>query len=390
MFESMTRLLFPPVILVLALGAYRVGYRSFELPPMQFTRSQPQRIEPRYDWPQAVSDEQLHQVLDRVKPPVTMPLTNNLVHALRLWGPTANFGSDQIPSGQEMLRYLLDDREFQRWAGAEQPPLFTRDEHGVRPRNFEDDATHSKTASYHIDDLLATLAESEVSLDEKMHLRDGSAAPVRELLSQSLHSFYLKRFEYEWTMIAYARYAHPLTGWQNHFGDKLTAESLVEEMLAHRPDVGPCNGLHRLEALVLLYRADEQANTLSPRVKQRMLAYMSEMSRLLQASQTVHGYWSRQWVKGPQGSKDLQAPLSDRVLVTGHHLEWLALAPEEVLPPRETIVRACQWVARTMPELEERELIEHYGPFSHAARALCLWRSREPFEAWNQRTSSAE
>ena len=49
---------------------------------------------------------------------------------------------------------------------------------------------------------------------------------------------------------------------------------------------------------------------------------------------------------------------------------------------RETIVRAGQWITRTLLEIDQKELIETYGPYSHAARALCLWRSVEPMEAW--------
>ena len=76
--------------------------------------------------------------------------------------------------------------------------------------------------------------------------------------------------------------------------------------------------------------------------------------------------------------------MHDKLLVTGHQLEWLALAPEQVQPPRETIVRAGQWITRTLLEIDQKELVETYGPYSHAARALCLWRSVEPMEAWKK------
>jgi hypothetical protein len=65
-------------------------------------------------------------------------------------------------------------------------------------------------------------------------------------------------------------------------------------------------------------------------------------------------------------------------------LEWLALAPEEVQPPRETVVRGAQWLARALVEMDEQDLLEAYGPYSHAARALCLWRGVDPFEFWQQ------
>ena len=220
-----------------------------------------------------------------------------------------------------------------------------------------------------------------------MQLRDDTPVKVRDLLDYSLHNFYPQRFEYEWSMIAYIRYAFPLPEWKNKYGEKLTADRCVEELTRHKLELGPCNGLHRLEALVLLYRADEQFKTLSPATKRRILAYLGQVSQRLQSAQNTAGFWTRHWVEGTAGAADENASLSDKILVTGHQLEWLALAPEDVLPPREQIIRACQWLARTIPELEDRELRDHYGPFSHAARALCLWRSREPYSAWREGTS---
>jgi hypothetical protein len=86
----------------------------------------------------------------------------------------------------------------------------------------------------------------------------------------------------------------------------------------------------------------------------------------------------------------LAPTLHNQLLVTGHHLEWLALAPDEVQPPRETIVRAGQWLARTLIEMDQQELTATYGPYSHAARALCLWRSKEPFAAWKAGNPKSE
>jgi len=52
-------------------------------------------------------------------------------------------------------------------------------------------------------------------------------------------------------------------------------------------------------------------------------------------------------------------------------------------------VRAGQWLARTLVEMDEKEMLDAYGPYTHAARALCLWRGVEPFEAWKHRVGQA-
>jgi hypothetical protein len=125
-----------------------------------------------------------------------------------------------------------------------------------------------------------------------------------------------------------------------------------------------------------------------------MLIYKKRAANLLTQAQTVEGYWNRQWPRGAQAlvrAKGEPADtLYDRLLVTGHQLEWLALAPEEIQPPRETIVRAGQWLTRSLLEMDQKSLLEAYGPYTHAARALALWRNVEPYEAWRRHAPVAE
>jgi hypothetical protein len=41
-------------------------------------------------------------------------------------------------------------------------------------------------------------------------------------------------------------------------------------------------------------------------------------------------------------------------------------------------------------ELDPKQLHDAYGPYSHAARALCLWKGVEPLEAWGKRAEVRE
>ena len=398
MLQTFSRISLPPLLLLAALTAYRfVSGALSPLPPEHVAapRNEPAVIAPTYNEPRLCTDQQLAEVLDRVKPPATPVNTNNMVHALRLWGKDADFGDAKIPSGKDMLGYFLDDAIFQKWAGQETPPLFFVGEDGIQPRIFDDGGKFRPTSSYHPDDLLATLAEIGTPLDTPMHLR-GSEAKVADLLDDSMRRFYLDRLEYEWSTISYIRYLYPLKQWRNKYGERMSVDGLVKELMEKAPEAGPCDGLHRLEALVLLYRVDEaaqaagQKSILSKNDRHRMLGYMKRVSELLVAAQSPEGYWTRQWskgvlpaeVKGDPNAKT--AAMHDKLLVTGHQLEWLALAPEQVQPPRENIVRAGQWITRTLLEIDQKELSETYGPYSHAARALCLWRSVEPMEAWRK------
>jgi hypothetical protein len=386
MVAKISRIALPPLVVFAALVAYRLIAGGPPDGEIVSPRNEPLVIAPRYDDPRVVTDEQVTAVLERVAPPAAPVSTNNFVHGLRLWGPEADFHDPQIPTGQQLRDYFLDDAEFRRFAGQKAPPLFFRGTNGIEVRSFDDRLTDRATSSYHTDDLLATLAETGTPLDAPLRMREGEAH-VSDLLQTSLRRFHPEQLEYEWTAIAYARYVFPQREWRNKYGQRIDVDVLVDEILGHPLELGPCNGLHRLEALAVLYRADEQVHALKPRTKMKILVQMKRVSRLLTEAQTAEGYWTRQW---PQGStaavvgKENLPSQHDKLLVTGHHLEWLALAPEEVQPPRETIVRAGQWLARTLVEMDEKDLLDAYGPYTHAARALCLWRSAEPYEVWKK------
>ncbi len=386
MLARISRLVLPVLIPAAALAIYRavaVGPRPADV---VLPRNEPTAIGPRYDDPRVVTDAQLAAVLDRVQPPTDPVTTNNFVHALRLWGPNADFGDGKIPSGRELRDYFLDDAAFRRWAGERVPPLFYRGRDGIEVRSYDDRVADRQTSSFHTNDLVATLAETGTPLDAPLVMRDGEAR-VSDLLTTALRRAHPEQLEYEWTAIAYARYVFPQPGWRNKFGERIDVDQLVDQIVHQPAELGPCNGLHRLEALAVLYRADEQHPALRPRTKLKLLRYMKLSSQMLVQAQTPDGYWTRQWPRGAAAAKVSQAnpaTLHDKLLVTGHHLEWLALAPEEVQPPRETVIRAAQWLVRTLLEMDEKDLVQAYGPYTHAARALCLWRSAEPMEAWQK------
>jgi hypothetical protein len=388
MLAKLSRFTLPAAILLAALASYRYLIVEAEGPPIELPKNAPLVIVPRHNEPRAVTDEQLAAVLARVKPPTEVS-TNNYVHALRLWGADADFGDDRVPTGNDLRRYFLDDAVFRHFAGDSAPPLFYVNRGSIDVRGYDDQTTNRETSSFHTDDLLATLAETGTSLDTPLIMRDRPAT-VADLLKSSLGRFHLEQLEYEWTAIAYARYVFPATEWRNQYGEKITVDALVTELTSHPPHVGPCNGLHRLEALAVLNCADEQHHALSRATRRKMLTYMKQASLALTAAQAPEGFWTRDWPRGAAAlatSTSTSPSLHDKLLVTGHHLEWLALAPDEVQPPREHIIRAAQWLARTLVEMDDKDLAAAYGPYTHAARALSLWRGQEPNNFYKSHTT---
>ena len=395
MLARLIRFAFPILFLTLFLGAYRLLGKSVDRSQLALERRQPRSIGQRREPdPRIVSDEQLFAVLDRLRPPTEWMNTNVLLHALRLWGPLAEFDDDHIPSGEQLRQYFMDDAAFRQLAGADAPPLYRIDaETGqVHVRDWSRADPDRVSSSYHLNDILATLAETGTSLDTPLRTRDGDTT-VERLLGSAMGQMHFRQHEFEWSAICYARYVYPESGWHNDYGERITVAEVVRELI-ETPTLtyGPCNGLHRLEAMVVLWGADEELEPATSRgeerarqrMRDRLLGHMQQVVALLEASQHRDGYWTRAWPAGEQARADETASVSDRILVTGHHLEWLALAPAELEVPREMVFRAAQWVVRAIQEVEDEALLRGYGPFSHAVRALCLWRSKDPYEAWRQ------
>jgi hypothetical protein len=394
MLPTISRLVLPPTILFVGLLLYRVcGVQPVpdDLVP---SKNVPWVVTPEHNEPRIATDEQLHAVLQRMLPTAEPVNTNTFVHALRLWGVEAEFNDPKVLSGKQLREYFLNDQYFQQLAGAEAPPVFVSGSDGVRARDFDENYPQRFTSSYHNDDLLATFAETGTPLDTPLMMRDRQTT-VGQLLTDSMRRFHPARHEFEWSVISYLRYLYPHKEWRNKYGDKLDIAKMTQ-MCTGRMGQGPCRGQHRFEALVLLIRIDDQAHALSPKTRQAILAYMKAASERLVAAQAPDGSWSARWIEGAaakasadDSNAEKKIPLHEKLLVTGHTLEWLALAPEEVQPPRETIVRAGQWLCNTIVGIDQKDLATSYGPYSHAARALCLWRGKEAFPMWQQITADA-
>ena len=70
------------------------------------------------------------------------------------------------------------------------------------------------------------------------------------------------------------------------------------------------------------------------------------------------------------------------MIATGHHLEWLAIAPESLHPPREQIRKAAAWITQKTISMKESEILDNYTFFSHVGNALAMWRKTSPSKFW--------
>ncbi len=367
----------------LAWGMYRFQVIQAEKIPPQ-PQLQPRLIEPRYDRPDVVDDEQLQRVLTKLRPRLRggKPQINHVDHALRFWGVEARFDDADVSSGEELRRLLLDHRTFAAAWGTKTKPFLlpqTRDESELLSfRTKAGDATAS-----HVDHTLAALAEVGTPLDYPV-LTPLGEMPLRAAFDQAFREFSLNQVEYEWSTLVFLHYLPHVPSWFTTEGQRVTWDLLAERLMRQRLAQGVCYGEHRLHALALMLLADEEFGWLSPDSRQKILAHLRDATDRLVKSQHADGFWDGRWPgaewDGPQ-SENVVGPLgslADRLLVTGHTLEWLAFAPTEVLPPAENLIRASQWLVKSIDGLSDAEVQRYYTFLSHAGRSLALWRSRRP------------
>ncbi|MBD3672502.1 MAG: hypothetical protein HUJ26_03150 [Planctomycetaceae bacterium] len=375
----------PCVHFCLLAGGFLWGGMTFVEQQAEFRkrptfRNEPIAIRPVYDDPSVISDETLSQVLWKMRPRFRHPGSkiNHIDHALRMWGPYANFRDPESLSGVEMLEILLDERSFRRNQGESAAALLEPGKYGLLVKVQEGSSTSS-----HVDHTLAGLGEIGIPLDYPIILNDGEFS-VSEMLRSALENFSLNQAEYEWSALAFAEYFEPTDGWYSQEGQRITFDNLAQRLMRQRLAQGVCRGNHRLHTLVMFLRIDEVKPLLSPEVRQEVIDHLRDVTDRLMATQSSEGFWSDQWpgteIEGmTELSEEARLPIqTDRFLVTGHTLEWWALAPSELQPPREVVVRAADWLSSQILKLTPQALEANYTFLTHAGRALAMWRGKLP------------
>lgn len=380
-FSSLTLLLaFHAVVITAGLSwaAWRLSQQRQEraLPAL---RPEPLWVRPLYDNPLIVTDEQLRAVLKKLAPRFreTRSPISTLDHALRFWGYPAKFEDSPALSGKEMHAIFIDQQKFEAYYGKDAKPLLDDlgPGEGIRFRTLDGD-----TSSSHVDHTLAALLEVGTPLDFPVRTKERTAT-VRTLVEQSLRDFSLNQDEYEWSALVYALCLQPPGRWMTREGQQMNFDRIADRIMRERLPRGVCRGQHRLHALVVLLRVDETEPILSDSGRQRIREFLRDITARLVRSQRPDGSWDGDWDSAEK--KEAAATgtdVSDRLLVTGHALEWWSLAPVDLLPPRDTLVQAGQWAVTAVAELDDATILKRYGPLSHTGRALSLWRGLWPYQ----------
>ncbi len=344
-------------------------------PAIPALREIPRTVNPPFDDKSVVTDDQLQAVLRKIRFSLTSetPRINHVDHCLRMWGHQVSFDDDRYAAGPLMLSMLTDDRVFRAHWGQTFRPFLLATDKTIRLRTQEGVGSTS-----HVDHTLATLAEIGLPLGYSVHTRDRRVT-LGHLVRNALQRFSLNQAEYEWTAVILGLYSESAAPWTSREGQQITFDRIAQRIMRQPYGQGVCYGEHRLFTLTLLRRIDiEQDRLFSDEVRREIDDHLLEATRRLVNSQQVEGYWDNSWPGEPIRESDELWEQGQRLLATGHALEWWAMAYEGVLPPRETIVRAGQWLAREIDSMQVESVQENLTFLTHAGRALALWRGGTP------------
>ena len=295
-----------------------------------------------------------------------------VLHVLRVFGPDASIPMAGEPSGIKVLDLALDYERSRAYFRTGPTLIDTRD--GVRCRKVETsdlNKRHEKEA--HEDQLLAALAELGVPLGHVLTTSRG-ARSVRRLLDDALAKFDLKQPEIEWSALAFALYVPPRVSWQDRFGTRTTFDDLAAEMM-RRPfdETRACAGTHLVYSLTVMLRVDEMTPVFTEPVRRQVRSYLERLVAAAVRNQWPDGVWDLNWyADAPAMPKRNEGEGWTSVLATGHQVEWLAILPTDLLPPRPPLLRALRWLHGQLQAASEAQLTEHFCPYSHAGRVLSV------------------
>ena len=356
------------------------GPDAFRPPPID--RTTPLAVAPLYDRPDFVSDEELAAVLKQIQPrfPRERLKPNHVEHALRTWGIDATFTDPRALSGKEMTEFLTNHSRYVLSWGNDIKPLIEERGPGLSIRYGRETG-----ASVHHDHWTAGLTDAGVPLNSPVYGPGRHGATIHNVLNESLRDFRLDERETEWTAMAFGLWLPPEREWIGGDGRQYSFDLLVERLLRGKRQLGVCSGTHRVYSLMLLVRLDDEFDILSDAARASADSRLEQVRDEIIASQFDDGRWPSNW---PDGADAVENPIDEelykQVIATGHHLEWLAIAPRDLHPRDEVIGKAARWIIDTTLAQTEEEILARYTFFSHVGNALSLWRNTRAADFWRE------
>lgn len=226
----------------------------------------------------------------------------------------------------------------------------------------------------HPGQVLSALAECQVPLDTT--LGPGAQIRLADLVDNCAKSF---RFddEIEWRAVALAIYRPSPIRWTTNDGDEVSFDQITRALLqqtrSHNSEAASCWSTHAYYALAMLYQVDRQMplwKDLS--LQDAVVSTLSNASTRLETTLHPDGSWDEYWSL-PGISRGVLST-ENRLLVTGHHLEWQVVTPAELRASDAVLLSAGEFILRETEKMSVEKRHEKICACSHGLRALLLGR----------------
>ncbi len=357
-------------------------------------RDEPVRVSGDKSLADLVSDRSIALALAASAPSFTPPAVPLLLHELKAWGVDASLSSDgPIPlrSGNYIVETLLSDSLCGSRTTRTGASFLVESRYGVHVvQTGTVDALGNRGES-HYGQLAMVLGEAGVPSSAQVQVSTSAyntRYTVRDILSDAVLRW-KDDAEIEFFACAAAFWLPPHTAWANEFGDRYSFDSLMQQLISSHYGQGSCGGVHVPIAVATILNIDRNQEILSNEAREQGEAYLKSLSRHLEQRIQMTGVWDARWTKG----NDLaiyQDSTLDTITVTGHHLEWIALAPASCRPSRSTIKTAIEGISSAFESLPPHRFrsFKSVLPSTHALRALCLLRCELSGDLWNRFVSN--
>jgi hypothetical protein len=325
-----------------------------------------------------VSAAEWEDLRQQVQPPRKGKVNSSYgLHLLRLHGLNERLQSQDLPSGEAIVKLFTDEEVGRAYFGE---PALVRLGSGVRyPTGGLEGVSRDSSLELHRDQTLAAFAELGLPLSHPLRV-GGEAVALREVLNDSIANFHLGQKELAWTAIAYALYRADQPTWTNRYGEAYSFDDLANKLISRPLDRESCGGTHLLYALTIMARVDSTRPILRQPGRSRVWDYLRQAVSVAARTQQPEGSWHPCWNyellpnHAPVGLSSRDDNIN-RIIMTGHLAEWMLYLPEQVQPDPQVLRRAGQWLKhellRASTELKEQEFCT-YTHASCVVRQLAL------------------
>lgn len=345
--------------------AFRSNPRSFPIEPVEGLR---------------ISQKMLNILEKECEPTFRPPPVGLLIHELRVWGTNHAFADNPLlrcSSSREIFELLTDGRENKVSAlGFGKDDFISTSSHGIHISLAGSDSSIEARAESHFGQLLAAFAVARVSSEHALITDSGQSGMIKDALNDMVATSNDGR-ELEFFTVALAHYLDRPFCWTDALGNQKSLEQLTLQLLGKPRGSGACYGTHVPYAIASILKCNEDSPCLEEAVKTDAEQYLIELSRQLVLNQEPDGTWLH-WISDSRRPYMFGEERVDRINVTGHSLEWLAIAPARCRPDVHVINRAIEGLLK-LAEVQAAQPEKSYKPklpLTHALRALRLFSER--------------